>query len=75
MTVERAMIAQAMTSVNLFTSLGVGAMTHILAWLIGGEPSSLMGPAAFQWLWYVGAFTLATACVLYGLVPESRVLE
>lgn len=70
-----AMIAQAMTSVNLFTSLGVGIMTHFLAWLIGGEPSTLMGPAAFQWLWYVGALTLAIACVLYRLVPESGVLK
>lgn len=65
------MVAQAMTSVNLFTILGVGIMTHVLSWLIGGEPSALMGPSSFAWLWYVGAGTLALACALYAFVPES----
>jgi MFS family permease len=70
----QAMVAQGLTSVNLFTSLGAGVMTHVLAWLVGGEPSSLLGPTAFEWFWYVGALTLGTACVVYGLVPESGAL-
>lgn len=70
-----AMIAQAMTSVNLFTTLGVGAMIHILGYFLGGEPSSLAGPESYAALWYVGVAALAVASLLYSLVPDSRALR
>lgn len=69
-----AMIAQAMTSVNLFTILGVGIMTHLLGSVLGGDPSSLHGPEAFRSLWYLGAVTLSLVCILYSFVPDSKAL-
>jgi MFS family permease len=66
------MTAQAMTSVNLFTVLGVGAMIHLLGLFLGREPASLAGPESFRSLWIVGVGGLAVVCVLYSLVPDSR---
>ena len=70
-----AMISQAMTSVNLFTTLGVGAMIHILGFFLGGEPSSLVGPQSYAPLWWVGVVALAVVCFLYSQVPDSRALQ
>jgi MFS family permease len=69
------MIAQAMTAVNLFTVLGAGFMTHLLGMVIGPDPSGLAGPAAFRWIWYVGALGLGISCALYAFVPDSKVLK
>ncbi|MBI5568437.1 MAG: MFS transporter [Desulfomonile tiedjei] len=70
-----AMIAQAMTSVNLFTTLGVGAMIHMLGFVLGGEPSALAGPGSYAPLWYVGVASLAAVSILYSFVPDSRALR
>jgi MFS family permease len=69
------MIAQAMTSVNLFTILGAGVMTHVLSVVVGSEPSKLAGPGQFLWLWYIGAIGLAVTGILYSVVPDSRALK
>jgi len=69
------MSAQAMTSVNLFTILGVGAMIHLLGWVLGGEPSELVGPESFRSLWLVGVVGLTIACLVYSFVPDSRTLK
>ncbi|MBI5250604.1 MAG: MFS transporter, partial [Desulfomonile tiedjei] len=58
-----AMIARAMTAVNLFTVLGAGIMTHILGLVVGSEPSKLTCPEDFKFMWYVGGISLALACV------------
>lgn len=71
----QSMIAQAMTAVNLFTVLGAGFMTHLLGMVVGADPAALVGPAAFCWIWYVGALGLAVSCLLYGFVPESQVFR
>jgi MFS family permease len=68
------MIAQAMTSVNLFTILGVGIMTHILGVAVGCDPCDLHGPGEFESLWYVGGASVALVTVLYAFVPDSKVL-
>ncbi len=73
--VPPSMNAQAMTAVNLFTTLGAGVMTHILGFVIGGEPSTLIGPEAFRTLWWAGAVALGLVTVMYGLVPDSRALR
>lgn len=69
------MTAQAMTSVNLFTILGVGAMINLLGALLGPEPGALADPAAFRALWFTGAVGLGIVCVLYFFVPDSPVLK
>ncbi len=69
------MVAQAMTSVNLFTILGVGVMTHLLGAVVGSDPSSLTGPGQFSMLWIVGVACLATVSVFYAFVPESTALK
>jgi len=68
------MTAQGITSVNLFTMLGAGLMTHLLGFAIGSDPKALTGPAAFQGVWYIGALALGITCVLYAFVPDSRAL-
>ena len=65
------MAARAMTSVNLFTILGVGAMIHILGFLLGDDPSNLSGTDGYRTLWYIGGVSVAVVCVLYSLVPDS----
>lgn len=69
------MIAQAMTAVNLFTTLGAGVMTHLLSLAAGSDPAGLAGSEAFCSLWYVGGAMLAAGCFLYSLVPDSTVLK
>jgi predicted MFS family arabinose efflux permease len=69
------MLAQAMTAVNLFTILGAGVMTHLLGFVIGSKPVSLVGPSAFTGLWYVGAVVLVIVSVMYSLVPDSQALK
>jgi MFS family permease len=69
------MIAQAITAVNLFTMLGAGVITHLLSLWIGDDPSAVAGPAGFRPLWYFGAVALATVCLLYCLVPDSRLRD
>jgi len=69
------MIAQAITAVNLFTVLGAGVITHLLGLWIGDDPAALAGPAGFRPLWYLGAVALATVCLLYSLVPDSRLRD
>lgn len=69
------MAAQGMTSVNLFTVLGAGVMTHLLGYAIGTNPEALAGPAAFYGVWYVGGLTLGISCVLYAFVPDSQALS
>lgn len=71
----RSMTAQAMTSVNLFTVLGAGIMTHLLSLVIGREPSDLAGPEDFRAIWYVGIVSLALVCLLYAFVPDSKALR
>jgi MFS family permease len=71
----RSMTAQAMTSVNLFTILGAGIMTHLLSMVIGREPSDLTGPEDFRAIWYVGIGALVLAGLLYAFVPDSRALR
>ncbi len=70
-----AMIAQAMTAVNLFTTLGAGIMTHILSLAIGCDPCNLAKPEEFRALWYVGVVALAIVCIMYSLVPDSKALR
>ena len=65
------MIAQAMTAVNLFTVLGAGVMTHVLGFVIGGEPSELAQASDFSLVWYVGLLAIGLASLMYCLVPES----
>jgi MFS family permease len=72
--VPSSMTARAITSVNLFSILGVGAMIHILSLLSGHDASALTGPESFRFLWYAGAAGLALGCVVYSMVPDSRVL-
>ena len=67
------MIAQAITAVNLFTVLGAGIITHLLGLWIGDNPGALTGPAGFRPLWYLGAILLSIVCVLYSLVPDSKI--
>ncbi|HMK35066.1 MAG TPA: MFS transporter [Desulfomonilaceae bacterium] len=69
------MIAQAMTAVNLFTTLGAGVMTHVLSLAIGCDPCNLAGPDGFRPLWYVGGFALMVVCLMYGVVPDSTALK
>jgi MFS family permease len=69
------MIAQAMTAVNLFTTLGAGVMTHILSLSVGCDPCNLARPEDFRALWYVGAIALAVVCLIYSLVPDSEALK
>lgn len=69
------MMAQAMTAVNLFTTLGAGVMTNLLGMFLGNEPSQLIGPAGFKPLWYIGAVSLAIVFALYSFVPDSRALR
>lgn len=69
------MVAQALTSVNLFTMLGAGVMTHIIGAAIGGEPASLSGPKDFAGLWYVGTAGLIIVILLYSRVRDSSVLD
>ena len=69
------MIAQAITAVNLFTVLGAGIITHLLGLWIGDDPAALAGPAGFRPLWYLGAAALATVCLLYSFVPDSRLRD
>ena len=69
------MIAQAMTSVNLFTILGVGAMIHVLGLFLADDPSKLVDVASFQPLWIVGVIALTIVCVLYSRVPDSSALR
>jgi sugar phosphate permease len=68
-------IAQGMTAVNLFTTLGVGAMIHVLGWTLGSDPSVLSRPEGFQPIWYVGALGLAMVCLVYTQVRDSKVLQ
>ncbi|MFH0824658.1 MAG: MFS transporter [Pseudomonadota bacterium] len=70
--VPASMSAQALTSVNLFTTLGGGAMIHVLGMLLGKDPSNLMGPAGYRPLWVVGFVLLAGVSLLYLAVPDSR---
>ncbi|MGO9567406.1 MAG: MFS transporter [Desulfomonilaceae bacterium] len=67
------MIAQAITSVNLFTVLGAGIITQVLGLWIGDDPATVVGPAGFWSLWYVGAVALAVVCLLYAFVPDSKI--
>jgi MFS family permease len=69
------MMAQAMTAVNLFTTLGAGIMTHILSLAIGCDPCNLAKPEEFRALWYVGTIALAIVCLMYSLVPDSKALK
>jgi MFS family permease len=69
------MIARALTSVNFFTILGVGAMIHIMGFFMPEEPSAIAGPGSFHHLWYVGVVGLTIVCVLYSLVPDSTALK
>jgi MFS family permease len=69
------MIAQAMTSVNLFTMLGVGAMIHVLGYFLVDDPSKLVDVASFQPLWIVGVIALTIVCALYSQVPDSTALK
>jgi MFS family permease len=69
----QSMIAQAITAVNLFTVLGAGIITHLLGLWIGDDPAALAGPAGFRSLWYFGAGILGIVCLLYSLVPDSRI--
>jgi MFS family permease len=66
------MTARAMTSVNLFTVLGVGAMIHLLGLFVGRDPASLNGPESFRLLWIVGVGGLALVCALYAPVPDGK---
>ncbi len=70
-----AMVAQAMTAVNLFTILGVGVVTHFLGFLIGDDSAGLRGPEAFRPIWYAGAIGLAVVAALYSRVPDSDALR
>jgi MFS family permease len=70
-----AMVAQALTAVNLFTILGAGVMTQIIGMAVGGEPASLSGPEGFSGIWYVGAVALLVVCGLYSPVPDSTMLR
>ncbi|MEJ2718116.1 MAG: MFS transporter [Deltaproteobacteria bacterium] len=72
--VPPSMTARALTSVNLFSILGVGAMIHILNLLSGRDASTMTGPESFHFLWYAGVAGLALGCVVYSFVPDSRVL-
>jgi MFS family permease len=67
-----AMLAQAITAVNLFTVLGGGLMTHLVALVVGNEPSVLTSPAGFDGMWYLGFLCLAAVSVLYSLVPDTK---
>ncbi len=67
------MIAQAITAVNLFTVLGAGIITHVLGLWVGDDPTALAGPAGFRPIWYLGAVALAVVCLLYSLVPDSKI--
>jgi MFS family permease len=69
------MVAQAMTAVNLFTTLGAGIMTHILSLAIGCDPCNLAKPEEFRAIWYVGAIALALVCLMYSMVPDSKALK
>jgi MFS family permease len=69
-----AMVAQALTSVNLFTMLGGGVMTHIIGSAIGSDPASLSGPEDFRGLWYVGAVALALVSAMYSVVRDSSIV-
>jgi MFS family permease len=70
-----AMVAQALTAVNLFTILGAGVMTQIIGMAVGGEPASLSGPDGFNGIWYVGVVALLVVCGLYSPVPDSDMLR
>ncbi|MDQ7781926.1 MAG: MFS transporter [Desulfomonilaceae bacterium] len=69
------MVAQAMTSVNLFTILGVGVMTHVLGAVVGGDPSHLTCPEQFRMIWIVGVGSLAGVTLLYLPVADSTALK
>ncbi len=69
--VPPSMVARAMTSVNLFTILGVGAMIHFLGFFLGDNPASLKGLDGYRLLWYVGGISIAVVCVLYSFVPDT----
>lgn len=69
------MVAQAMTSVNLFTILGAGIMTHILGMAVGCDPCDLHGPGEFESLWYVGGMAVVLVTFLYAFVPDSKALK
>ncbi len=73
--VPHGMAARAMTSVNLFTILGVGAAIHLLGSLVGPDPSKLTTPESFSSLWWAGAVALVAACIVYGFVPDSSALR
>ncbi|MCA1960737.1 MAG: MFS transporter [Desulfomonile sp.] len=72
--IPQSMTAQGITSVNLFTMLGAGLMTHLLGFAIGSDPKALSGSDAFSGVWYIGALALGISCVLYAFVPDSRAL-
>jgi len=69
------MIARAVTSVNFFTIIGVGAMIHVLGYALGQIPSSVVGPEPFRPLWHVGVACVGSVCVLYAFVPDSAALR
>jgi MFS family permease len=69
------MIAQAMTAVNLFTTLGAGVMTHVLSVAIGCDPCTLTGTDGFQPLWHVGGAALLLVTLMYSVVPDSSALK
>lgn len=73
--VPPSMIAQAMTSVNLFTIIGVAIMTHVLGFAVGSDPSHLLAPVHFRSLWYIGGIGLAAVSFLYFFVPDSQALK
>ncbi|MFC1835105.1 nitrate/nitrite transporter [Thermodesulfobacteriota bacterium] len=69
------MVAQAITSVNLFTILGVGAMIHLLGLVLGDEATALSGPEGFRSLWFLGAVAVGLVSLLYVAVPDSKLLR
>jgi len=64
-------ISSAMTAVNLFTVLGAAAMTQLIGFVMPFQPSTLISSLNFSPMWLVGTTSLALACLLYTLVPDS----
>jgi nitrate/nitrite transporter NarK len=69
--IPKNLIAQALTSVNLFTVLGAGIMTQIVGVAVGADPMRLSGPEALKAVWLTGVAALCIVCVIYWWVRDT----